>query len=186
MQTIIDYDPFKPGKMDVRIFNPNTGNLTNVASCDPQKLNEAYNTSVKVCDRSAIPPAVRWISPRQDIVVWERPPHYVTFQFSDAYQRNLSSNRASQHSVRIALPWQYYVIGLTKNNKIANIYMFFGYESLRSLRSQIYVPPLLNFYSDCKLCQAAIQKSRNMTVVLVTYWILYTRLSGILDLIMIL
>lgn len=156
METIIDYDPVKNSKLCVSILDPDRGIETKVAKCDIDKFSVAYNNLIRITDRSVIPAALRWVSKNGDVILWERPPHYVTLQYSPFKQHSIQANSKASHTFRLALPWQYYFVSLSREGKVNNIFMYFGHDQIRDISSHImYTAPIMNFYSNGRLCPAA-------------------------------
>lgn len=129
---------------------------TPIASFDVDKFNEAYNKQLMVSHSVLMPAALRYVSPDRNVLVWERPPHHVTFQYTLDQQSDIGTNDKSRFIKRLPIPWQYYIVLLSNEHKVVNTYMFFGRDQLRSMTSgRLYTPPILNFFSTSRLCPAA-------------------------------
>lgn len=138
-----------------------TGGLWNrIADCSVEGFNAEINKKLHYSPSLNLPPAIRYLSPDHTIVLWERPPGYVSFQFSPFMQRDSGDLDAqARYSERIFIPWQRYVLLLSKNNTIVNLFMFFARQELHSLSADpLLIPPILNFYQKGRLCPAVYAK----------------------------
>lgn len=136
------------------------GKFNKIADAPIDKFDIELNKKLHYSPAVNLPPAVRYLSPDHSVMVWERPPKYMSFQFSTVEQRGSGDLDArAMHTMRIPVPWQRYVLLLAKNNTIANLFMFFAKNQLKSLHNDpLYVAPILNFYQKGRLCPAIYTK----------------------------
>lgn len=131
-------------------FNPLVSGLPADTFATALRNELAYVPSI------TMPPAIRYLSPDHSIVLWERPPGYVTFQFTEAMQEQIQSDALPGVSLRLPVPWQRYILLLSQDNKIGNLFLFFAQHEIRSLDDDALChAPILNFYGNNRLCPAS-------------------------------
>lgn len=136
----------------LRIETGATVKLANKLSSE--KLTTKYQDKLRQEAPEILPPAVRYISPERSLLLWERPPSYITVNYSPKKQSYLTSSSESTFVYRLPVPWQVYVIGYNSQYVMHTVYMFFRTAPLSADSKEIYLPPLSNFYGTGKLCQA--------------------------------
>lgn len=119
-----------------------------------EKLTAKYQEKLRHEAPEILPPAVRYISPERNLLIWERPPSYITVNYSPKKQSYLSASGDSAYVYRLPVPWQVYVIGYNSQYVMHTIYMYFRTAPLSNESKDVCLPPLSNFYATGKLCQA--------------------------------
>lgn len=96
-------------------------------------------------------PGVRYLSP--GVVVFERPPSYQHVSASFA-SRDGIDEETEEHSYYLPIPWQVYIATYnTETMRLIDTRMYFAENTLYAPSQPLYAPPLLNFYSNGKLCR---------------------------------
>lgn len=144
--------------MSVSDYLEETNDLSLISTVDATEWSEIYSSKNNLLSSSLLPPAVRYLSSDRRLIVWERPPTYKTINYTSEYQDNLNVDSPSVNSYRIPIPWQVYVLYLSPEARLANIFMFFRNSQLTNLfQDPLYMPILPNFYENSRLCQAAFE-----------------------------
>ena len=155
MELQIKYDSYD-AKAKFLVRYDADSSLDEVASCSDKNFTAEFNKINFAVDHSIMPPAVRHISKDRSIIVFERPPGYCTFYYSNEAQQNLNADRQSNQHYRLPLPWQRYVLVVSPEGRLINIFLYFGHDQLRSLNfDRLYLAPLHNFYLSGRLCMAS-------------------------------
>jgi hypothetical protein len=130
--------------------------FTSVATVRNEAFDEQFKEQIHYRPTGILPPAVRYLSPDHSVVMWERKPCYVTFQYTQQMQNEIQADARSSKILRLPVPWQRYVILLSPENQIANVFMFFADREITSFQDDpLYVAPILNFYQNSRLCPAS-------------------------------
>lgn len=96
-------------------------------------------------------PGVRYLS--SNIVVFEMPPSYKHLDYVEAYRED-SNEDSTEMSFHIPIPWQIYIATFDSSNmRLTRVQMYFSDTPITDFGQQIYLPPLLNFYSNGELCR---------------------------------
>ncbi len=154
MQVKIEYDP----DTDVVDFGLNYGgNVFNeIASVPSPDFDKAFADQLPYLPTGVLPPAIRYLSPDHSIVLWERPPGYVPFNYTNSMQEHLNADGGSAQVLRLPIPWQRYVLLLGADGRIANLFMFFAKNQIKNLNNDAMCQaPILNFYANNRLCPAS-------------------------------
>lgn len=115
-----------------------------------QKKLQTFGTQL---ENSLLPPAVRYIDHARGIVLFERPPMYVNFNFSSKYQHHLKTDNISHQRLNLPVPWQRYVLFLAPNGRPHKVFIFFANSKITSLDNDFMsYAPLPNIYTDASLC----------------------------------
>ena len=101
---------------------------------------------------SILPPAVRYADMNKGIFIFERPPTYVSFNFSPFKQQQLAVDGQSKQNIRLPIPWQQYAMRLGRNGMPAALFVFFSNEPLQSLDQTLHRAPIPNLYGDGSVC----------------------------------
>lgn len=110
-------------------------------------------SSILSIQNSILPPAVRYIDFSRGIVLFERPPTYATFNYTNLAQQRLGAEKKSQRTLRLPIPWQRYVAYFGSNGVPSKIFIFFANDQIKSLKNDpLSYAPLPNIYGDCSLC----------------------------------
>jgi hypothetical protein len=154
----IDYD----NEEEVADFSLSTdtslykSNFSSIASCASDEWSNYYSSRNNLIPLNCLPPAVRYISSDRRLIVWERPPAYKSINYTQEYQDALSPDQQSTVFHRLPVPWQVYVIHLSPEARLANVFMFFRNSQINSMvDDQLCFATLPNFYETGRLCQAA-------------------------------
>lgn len=95
-------------------------------------------------------PGVRYIA--DNIIVFEMPPTQKHFSYIEAMREHRITPDAKEHYLPV--PWQVYVAVFDQNTmRVSHVAMYFSDSPLSSFGQQLYLPPLLNFYSNGNLCR---------------------------------
>lgn len=120
-----------------------------------------YFTKVKSPDTivqptGIMPPGVIHID--DSLIIFERPPSYQNIQLIPHLLENINYDKSDTIIYRLPIPWTIYFVtysvysGVHYPNSIA---MYFSHNSLQSSdfsSTQLYLPPLCNFYTNGELC----------------------------------
>lgn len=107
-----------------------------------------------------LPPAVRWISRDKSIVVFERPPMRQLIEFLP-YERQVIKDdydyRAGGDycSYELNIPWTVYVCTFDATYLPVTVKVFVRNSPITSMDDLLGLLPMLNFYSNSKLCNPA-------------------------------
>lgn len=127
-----------------------------IAEVPTTAFDTAFVDQLPYLPSGILPPAIRYLSPDHSIVLWERPPGYVPFNYTGAMQENLKADSPSKNMLRLPVPWQRYVMLLSQDGQIANLFMFFAKDQIKSLSNDPFLQaPILNFYANNRLCPAS-------------------------------
>lgn len=142
------------------------GQIIDLGTRDSDKfveaLSEAQNIKVGL-----LPPAVRWISGDKRIVVFERPPAYqrvAFYQMEREQAASLSKPGATTEAPNylrqfvLPMPWIVYVIGLGTGCQPVTVRAYARPGPLTSGNDPVFLLPMLNFYTNSKLCQPIFEK----------------------------
>jgi hypothetical protein len=154
MKIKLEYDDQK----DTISFGLNYSGSTfnEIATLPTQAFDHSFSDQLPYLPTSILPPAIRYLSPDHSIVLWERPPSYVPFNYTQAAQEHIHADKASQYTLRLPIPWQRYVLLLGQDGQIANLFMFFAKSEITSLTDDpMCQAPILNFYANSRLCPAS-------------------------------
>jgi hypothetical protein len=99
---------------------------------------------------SYINPGLRYLD--ENILIFEMPPSMRHITYKEAYREN-DSNQMSDKHFYIPLPWQVYIATFDSNKRLIQVQMYFTNGPLTSFQQEIYLPPMLNFYSNGVLCR---------------------------------
>lgn len=119
-------------------------------------LNTNFDVSV---NSGLMPPGVRAIYP--GIVVFERPPRMQIVQYIPMSIDGIVEYEAEEdeypepQSYYIPIPWQIYIASYSTTNGqmlLNGVKMFFSKEPLTHPNVQLYLPYLLNFFTNGNLC----------------------------------
>lgn len=105
---------------------------------------------------SLYPPAIRYISENNRLLVWERPPTFKTISYTNAKMGQASYDQIDANLHRIPVPWQIYVAVLSADMRIAGLRMFFRNSKLSWQDTVLGYPYLPNFYEDASICKASL------------------------------
>jgi hypothetical protein len=102
-------------------------------------------------DLGFLPPAVRWISDNQRIIVFERPPslQYVELAFD---RKDYINSQTPVHGFNLPIPWTLYYVMFDEHYNPVLIRVYCRNEPLYGWRDQVYMLPLLNLYFNSNLC----------------------------------
>lgn len=146
---------FHDNQVDVGLDFKGNGSYTTIASNVPEdKIKEFYRQQLLNSTPIIFPPAIRYVSPRGNMVVWERPPTYQSIHYTNQKQDKISIDSPAKYQFRIPIPWQVYIVYFSPQYTIADVWMFFRTEPLANNDLALYYAPINNFYSDGRLCQA--------------------------------
>jgi hypothetical protein len=143
-------------KIAVWMNYDNTRDFTLIEQSPTQQFNFNLENSFEYSPSMLLPPAIRYLSPDHKIIIFERPPQYVTYQLTALMQEEIMADQASGHVYRLPIPWQRYIVLLSADNMIANLFMFFASDEINNLHTDpLRLAPILNFYNNGRLCLAS-------------------------------
>lgn len=156
MKMLIEYDDLEK-TANCSINYVKTSSFDDIALVSSDKFEASVRAQLPYIPAVNIPPAIRYISPDHSVILWERPPGYVPFNLTEKMQEEiLSADAPSRSSLRLPVPWQRYIMLLSQDNRIANLFMFFANEQIRSLEyDALCCAPIPNFYGNNRLCPAS-------------------------------
>lgn len=129
-----------------------------MAKTDQDTFNKNLSESFHYSSTILMPPAIRYLSADHKIILFERPPTFVTYQMTDQMQEEIPADAKSKRVFRIPIPWQRYIVLLSADNMIANLFMFFAKREIENLYSDpLCLAPICNFYANGRLCLASYQ-----------------------------
>lgn len=102
-----------------------------------------------------MPPAVRYVSLSQKVLIFEGLPGFKTISFSSKPKNLVKPNNTWTYN--IAVPWQLYVVNFDSSFRIVNLYAFYTKGPINNLNAQLYKIPLTNVYSDGRICMPKIK-----------------------------
>jgi hypothetical protein len=126
-----------------------------IAITTAEEFNENLATSFSYSPSVLLPPAVRYLSSDHKTIIFERPPCYVSYQLTTQMQEEIQADQSSKHIFRIPIPWQRYIVQLSSDNMIANLFMFFANRPIKDMKEPLLLAPICNFYQTGRLCLAS-------------------------------
>jgi hypothetical protein len=94
-------------------------------------------------------PGLRYLS--GNYLIFEMPPTHKVINYKEAYREDDSSR---EKEFFIPIPWQVYVAVFDPDTmRLLSVQMYFSNSPLTSFNQNIYLPPILNFYSSGMLCR---------------------------------
>lgn len=103
-----------------------------------------------------VPPAIKYHS--HGVVVFERPPSYQVIQYAPQNVGGIDENTPI-HIYRIPIPWQLYIMTYDPDKYFCgSVRMLFMKSSLSSPEQNMYMPPILNFFTNGLLCRPMFDK----------------------------
>lgn len=108
-------------------------------------------------DLGFLPPAVRWISDNQRMVVFERPPsiQYVEVAMDTKYNINKFTKI---ENFNLPIPWTLYFVLFDENFIPVIVNVYCRNEPLYDWEDQLFMLPMLNLYFNSKLCNPVFEK----------------------------
>lgn len=107
-------------------------------------------------DLGLLPPAVRWISSNQRIIVFERPPTVQYVEIAMA-KRDYINSLTNVESYNIPIPWTVYYVLFDENFNPVMVRVFCRNEPLYSWEDTVHMLPLLNLYFSSTLCNPVFE-----------------------------
>ena len=118
------------------------------------KLNYThYNNDAQVTSDLFFP-GIRYLS--ENTIVFEMPPSNKNISYIEAFRDSDSSEDQEREyqEYYVPMPWQVYVAVFDPNTmRLSEVQMYFTKTPLTSFDQALYLPPMLNFYSDGTLCR---------------------------------
>lgn len=107
-----------------------------------------------------LPPAVRWISSDKRVLVFERPPSYQRVAYYEMARDEIDPEMGSDglREFLIPLPWTVYVLGFGYDFQPITLRAYMRRDPIETLDDCVYLLPLLNFYTNSKLCNPIFEK----------------------------
>jgi hypothetical protein len=94
-------------------------------------------------------PGLRYLS--NNYLIFEMPPTHKVINYKEAYREDDSSR---EKEFFIPIPWQVYIAVFDPDTmRLLSVQMYFSNSPLTSFNQNIYLPPILNFYSSGMLCR---------------------------------
>lgn len=104
----------------------------------------------KYSDNQILFPGVRYMN--DSIVVFEMPPTSKHLSYVEAYREHSDDIPVIDYYVPV--PWQTYIaVYDCENMRLAQVQMYFSDSPITSFGHRLYLPPMLNFYSNGELCR---------------------------------
>ena len=102
-------------------------------------------------DLGFLPPAVRWISDNQRIIVFERPPsvQYVELAFA---RKDFIDSRTAVEGFNLPIPWTTYYVMFDEHYNPVLIRVYCRNVPLYGWDDRVFMLPLLNLYFNSNLC----------------------------------
>lgn len=94
-------------------------------------------------------PGVKYIS--DNMIIFEMPPAMRHVSYQEQVRDYADGNK--YRSFYVPVPWQIYIATYSPDKRLVSVRMFFSKTPLRSVDQKLYVPPMLNFYSNGSLCR---------------------------------
>lgn len=119
-------------------------------------LQTSVSKSVIFSDTGILPPGL--VHADNKIVIFERPPTYQNIQVIPAVVDNINYDNCKNYIYRLPIPWTVYLVsysiynGIYYPNQIAMYFMPHSLQGADFSSTQVYLPPLLNFYNNSTLC----------------------------------
>lgn len=134
----------------------NGDDLTPLPVKNAGKLYEQIVPSTNV-DLGILPPAIRWISSDQRVVVFERPPSVQYVEFALDIRDRINTNTTMVH-FNLPMPWTIYYVLFDENYSPVTIRVYCRNEPIYSWDDEMYMLPMLNLYYDSTLCNPIYEK----------------------------
>lgn len=118
------------------------------------KYNSFGKKSVSFETKDIMFPGIRYVG--DNIIIFEMPPSFKHIDYKEAYRENEGNENEEidERSYYIPIPWQIYIASFSEDNmRVQQVQMYFSNSPLTSFDHQLYLPPLLNFYSNGVLCR---------------------------------
>lgn len=94
-------------------------------------------------------PGLRYIG--KNYLIFEMPPTQKVVNYKEAYREDSS---VTNHEFYIPVPWQVYIAIFDPDTmRLLSVQMYFSNTPLTSFEQQLYLSPMLNFYSSGMLCR---------------------------------
>ena len=122
-----------------------------------------------VFEDDVIPPGLLHVS--DNIIVYEKPPVLKNI-FYVPQQVESINNSSEQEIYTLPLPWQVYFVNYnsyyddetnTRKAIVSDVYMYFSKHSARHSFTDLYLPPLPNFYANGLLCRPMFDNMEDVT-----------------------
>lgn len=103
-----------------------------------------------------LPPAIRWISDNQRIIVFERPPsiQYVELAFA---KKDYITSDTTVKGFNLPIPWTVYYVMFDECYNPVLIRVYCRNEPLYDWSDSVYMIPLLNLYYNSNLCNPVFE-----------------------------
>jgi hypothetical protein len=146
---------FNPGRNDAFAIERRPDTIKLPRKNADELLNLFEETNRK--DLGLLPPAIRWISNTQRIIVFERPP---TVQFVEiAMARRDDINSLTQVvNFSLPIPWTVYYVLFDECFNPVMVQVFCRNEPITDWSSKVLMLPMLNLYFDSTLCNPRFEK----------------------------
>ena len=108
-------------------------------------------------DLGLLPPAIRWISDSQRVVVFERPPTVQLVEMAMARRDDIQYFTEISH-YSLPIPWTVYYVLFDEYFNPVMVQVFCRNEPITDWSSPVYMLPMLNLYFDSSLCNPIFEK----------------------------
>ena len=108
-------------------------------------------------DLGFLPPAVRWISNTQRMVVFERPPGIQYVEVALDAKDNINKWTKIE-SFNLPIPWTLYFVLFDENFNPVVVSVYCRNEPLYDWGDKLYMLPMLNLYFNSRLCNPVFEK----------------------------
>lgn len=122
-----------------------------------------------VFENDVIPPGLLHVS--DNLVVYEKPPVLKNIFFVPQ-QLDAITDSSEQQIYTLPLPWQVYFVNYssyydedtgTRKSIVSDVYMYFSMHPARHSFTDLYLPPLPNFYANGLLCRPMFNNMEDVT-----------------------
>jgi len=108
-------------------------------------------------DLGLLPPAIRWISSTQRVVVFERPPTVQFIEIALARRDDIYESTET-NSYHLPMPWTVYYVLFDDFFNPVMVQVFCRNEPINDWANRVYMLPLLNLYLDSTLCNPIFER----------------------------
>ncbi len=137
-------------------------NITNIPIDNKDvSCNSGFSKFKKTIESGLLPPMVKWISLKKDVIVFEKRPEIKKISIipetkSIVEEMNQEVIDSKSFFVELFIPWQVYVVILNENKIPAVVGAFLRPAQLTNLLDCLYCFPLPNIYADGRICTPVV------------------------------
>lgn len=137
-------------------------NITNIPIDNKNvSCNSGFSKFKNTIESGLLPPMVKWISLKKDVIVFEKRPEIKKISIipetkSIVEEMNQEAIDLKSFFVELFIPWQVYVVILNENKTPAVVGAFLRPKQLTNLLDSLYCFPLPNIYTDGRICTPVV------------------------------